>query len=82
MEELFNVFINDLDTVKRIIDFVKKEVKENEVSEQMVTSMMCMMFDELFEERSVEVAEMCLDAIKEINADLGTWDAEKQMNVK
>lgn len=84
MREVYpeEMFFNEVETVKEVLDFVKTKFKENDVSFEMQCGAICMLFDELFEENSVEVAEDCLNKIRIVNAELGHWDEKKQMSVK
>lgn len=71
MEEMMMIFMEEEGKVMEILNYVVAKVEEEEISDFMKESMMGMMFDMLFKEKSVETAEMVSKAVKEINAEMG-----------
>lgn len=57
--------MNELIEIMGIINEVKEKTKA--FSDITKRDMLCMFFDELFREKSVEAAEMCLEQIKSVN---------------
>ena len=70
MEEML-IFIEESEKVMEILNYVVAKVEEEEISDFMKESMMGMLFDVLFKEKSVETAERVLEAVKEVNAEMG-----------
>lgn len=73
MEEML-IFIEESEKVMEILNYVVAKVEEEEISDFMKESMMSMLFDVLFKEKSVETAEMVLNAVKEVNAEMGYFE--------
>lgn len=68
----FEIFMNQQEDVMEIISYVEEKIKEKRIEDFMVKSMISMLFDVLFKEDSVEVAEEICDAVKKVNEELGT----------
>lgn len=41
--------------------------------EEMKATVICTLMDVMFKEKSIEMAEQCLEYMKEVNAELGTY---------
>lgn len=78
MDEMMKEMMNQFEQLHNVAILMKEvEDKVKDYSFEVKCSMMCMMFDVLFKEKSVETAELCLEQIKAVNSEIGVWDGEK-----
>lgn len=68
----FEIFMNQKKDIMEIIFYVEKKVKEKNINDFMIKSMLSMLFDVLFKENSVEVAEEICETVKKVNEEFGT----------
>lgn len=72
MDEMMKEMMEQFEQLQNVLILMKEvEDKVNDYSFEVKCSMMCMMFDILFKEKSVETAEICLEQIKAVNAEMG-----------
>ena len=65
-QDLFINFSNGLKACKIFVELLE------DYDDVMKRSILCMVFDMLFKEKSVENAEICLEQIKKVNEEMGS----------